>query len=141
MSINHIGIIGVGGVGGYFGGKLCRLQQDDGGASVSFVARGEHLRAIQESGLLLTSEGDGELVCRPSLATDDFRRLPPLDLCLICVKEPDLPAALAGLAPCLRDETILLPLLNGGSSSSSAGMGWFLPPAAKRWGRSWEMTA
>lgn len=112
-TIVKIGIIGVGGVGGYFGGKLCRLQQCDTGASISFVARGEHLRAIQESGLLLSSESDGDLVCRPSLATDDFRRLPPLDLCLICVKEFDLPAALAGLAPFIRDDTILLPLLNG----------------------------
>lgn len=113
VNIKNIGIIGVGGVGGYFGGKLCRLQECDGGASISFVARGDHLRAIQESGLLLTSESDGDLVCRPSLATDDFRRLPPLDLCLICVKEFDLSAALARLAPCIRDETILLPLLNG----------------------------
>lgn len=113
MSIRTIGIIGVGGVGGYFGGKLCRLPKKDNGASISFVARGEHLRVIQESGLLLTSESDGELVCRPSLATDDFRRLPPLDLCLICVKEFDLSDALARLAPVIRDETILLPLLNG----------------------------
>jgi len=113
VNIKNIGIIGVGGVGGYFGGKLCRLQKNDGGASISFVARGEHLRVIQESGLLLTSESDGDLVCRPSLATNDFRRLPPLDLCLICVKEFDLPGALVGLAPFIRDETILLPLLNG----------------------------
>lgn len=113
MNIRTIGIIGVGGVGGYFGGKLCRLPQRDGGASISFMARGEHLRVIQESGLLLTSESDGELVCRPSLATDDFRRLPPLDLVLICVKEFDLSAALAGLAPLIGNKTILLPLLNG----------------------------
>lgn len=113
MNIRNIGIIGVGGVGGYFGGKLCHLPKSDLGARISFLARGEHLRVIQESGLWLTSEGDGELVCRPDLATNDFRRLPPLDLCLICVKEFDLAAALAGLAPLIGDETILLPLLNG----------------------------
>ncbi len=113
VDLKSIGIIGVGGVGGYFGAKLCRLQQINGGATISFLARGEHLRTIQESGLLLTSESDGDFVCHPSLATDDFHRLPPLDLCLICVKEFDLPAALAGLAPLIRDETILLPLLSG----------------------------
>ena len=53
-----IGVIGVGGVGGYFGAKLCRLIPT-GRYHVSFVARGEHLRAIQESGLLLDSESDG----------------------------------------------------------------------------------
>jgi len=59
MNINHIGIIGVGGVGGYFGGKLCHLQKSGSRVSISFVARGGHLRAIQESGLLLSSEKDG----------------------------------------------------------------------------------
>jgi len=111
VSIKNIGVIGVGGVGGYFGGKLC--HQTGSGANICFVARGEHLRAIQQSGLLLSSESDGDLVCRPSLATDDFRRLPPLDLCLICVKEFDLPAVLSQLAPLVGDETVVLPLLNG----------------------------
>ncbi|MBI4327274.1 MAG: 2-dehydropantoate 2-reductase [Chloroflexi bacterium] len=113
MNIKSIGIIGVGGVGGYFGGKLCDLQKNVCGFSISFVARGEHLRAIQESGLLLSSENDGDLVCRPSLATDDFRRLPRLDLCLVCVKEFDLPAVLSRLEPMIAEEAIVLPLLNG----------------------------
>ena len=101
----------MGGVGGYFGGKLCRLQSS--GISISFVARGEHLRAMQESGLLLSSEDDGDLVCKPALATDDFGRLPRLDLCLICVKEFDLSSILSRLEPITCDDTIFLPLLNG----------------------------
>jgi 2-dehydropantoate 2-reductase len=113
MKIKSIGVIGVGGVGGYFGGKLCRLLERGEDLKVCFIARGDHLRAIQESGLQLSTESDGELECRPTLATDDFRRLPPLDLCLVCVKEFDLPGALAGLAPIVGDETIVLPLLNG----------------------------
>src|SRR6266404_2748154 len=113
MNINNIGIIGVGGVGGYIGGKLCHLQKSGSGVSISFVARGEHLGAIQESGLLLSSEKEGDLVCKPSLATDAFRRLPPLDLCLVCVKEFDLPAALSRLEPRIHGESIVLPLLNG----------------------------
>ena len=48
MKISSIAVIGVGGVGGYFGAKLCGLQKADAGVRVSFVARGEHLRAIQE---------------------------------------------------------------------------------------------
>lgn len=118
VNIKNIGIIGVGGVGGYFGGKLCRLQTNGSRVNVSFVARGDHLRAIQKSGLLLSSESDGDFVCRPALATDNFKHLPPLDLCLICVKEFDLPAALAGIASAIHDETIFLPLLNGVDVSS-----------------------
>ena len=113
MQMKNIGIIGVGGVGGFFGGKLCRLQEVDPTIRVSFVARGLHLSAIQASGLLLNTEADGELACRPSLATDDFRRLPPLDLCLVCVKVFDLPAALLELRQVIGDNTVLLPLLNG----------------------------
>lgn len=113
MSIQNIGIVGVGGVGGYFGGKLCGLLKNGAALRVLFVARGAHLRAIQQSGLLLSSETEPELVCKPTLATDDFGQLPQLNLCLLCVKEFDLPAVLQRLAPLCSDETILLPLLNG----------------------------
>ena len=41
-----LAIIGAGGVGGYFGAKLLRA-----GHNVSFVARGEHLHALQTKGL------------------------------------------------------------------------------------------
>jgi 2-dehydropantoate 2-reductase len=113
VTIRNIGVVGVGGVGGYFGGKLCQVPQGSDGLNVSFVARGEHLRVIQARGLLLSSEEDDELVCKPALATDDFRRLPRLDLCLICVKEFDLAAALSRLEPAIGDNTIVLSLLNG----------------------------
>ena len=41
-----IAIVGSGGVGGYFGGKLAKA-----GFDVTFVARGAHLRAMQSGGL------------------------------------------------------------------------------------------
>jgi 2-dehydropantoate 2-reductase len=105
----NIGVVGVGGVGGYFGGKLCQVD----GVHISFVARGEHLAAIQQSGLLLSSETDGECVCKPSQATDDFRKLTLLDLCLVCVKEFDLTDALCRLESKIGNDTVVLPLLNG----------------------------
>lgn len=111
--IESVAVIGVGGVGGYFGGKLCQLRHNDSEFNISFVARGEHLRAIQSSGLLLSSEADGELLCAPTLATDDFERLPPFDVGLLCVKEFDLTAVLTALEPMIGETTILLPLLNG----------------------------
>jgi 2-dehydropantoate 2-reductase len=111
--IKNIGVIGVGGVGGYFGGKLCQLLTSSNDLHISFVARGEHLRVIQESGLLLSSEQDGDLVCKPSLATDDFSVLPSLDLCLLCVKEFDLARVLESLKPLVGTQTVILPLLNG----------------------------
>jgi 2-dehydropantoate 2-reductase len=110
--ICNIAVIGVGGVGGYFGGKLCKLLQETTGCTISFLARGEHLRAIQQDGLVVHSD-DGDIVCRPSLATSDFHELPPPDLCLLCVKEFDLFPVLSRLCPLIRENTVILPLLNG----------------------------
>ena len=111
--MKQIGVIGVGGVGGYFGGKLCQLLHRRNDLAVSFLARGSHLAAIQKAGLLLRSASDGELQCQPSLATDRIEELPPLDLCLLCVKEFDLPGALKKLVPKIGPHTLILPLLNG----------------------------
>ncbi len=107
-----IGVIGVGGVGGYFGGKLCRLAADDN-VQVHFAARGPHLDAIRRNGLLVRTAVEGDWVCRPTSATDDFGALPPLDVCLVCVKGYDLQNAARQLRQCVSGGTALIPLLNG----------------------------
>ena len=107
----NIGIIGVGGVGGYFGGKLCKLSSD-GGGNVYFVARGRHLDEIRKHGLLLSTT-EGNLVCKPTLTTDNFDDLPMLDVCLLCVKSYDLPDALRQLRRKVSRKTLIVPLLNG----------------------------
>src|ERR1700678_4789574 len=49
-----IAVVGTGGVGGYFGGRLAAA-----GNAVTFVARGARLEAIQRSGLTIrSSRGD-----------------------------------------------------------------------------------
>lgn len=107
-----LAVIGVGGVGGYFGGRLCRPLRNQGD-EVFFVARGNHLKEIQRNGLFLSTEDHGDITCRPTLATDDFSALPVLDACLICVKAYDLPAVLAGISQKISENTLVLPLLNG----------------------------
>ena len=42
----RIAIMGSGGLGGYYGGKLARAGED-----VTFIARGAHLEAIRADGL------------------------------------------------------------------------------------------
>lgn len=108
MEVKSIGIIGTGGVGGYFGGKLCLNPA----ANVYFIARGQHLKAIQEKGLILSTEQD-EFICKPALATDRFTDLPVLDLALVCVKSYDLEAVLSQTGCAFSENTILIPLLNG----------------------------
>jgi 2-dehydropantoate 2-reductase len=59
----RIVVFGTGGAGGYFGGRLAAAGED-----VTFIARGEHLRAIRDRGLRIQSP-TGELVIRPAQAT------------------------------------------------------------------------
>ncbi len=109
-----IAVIGTGGVGGFFGGKLVQLMNQKGGSmEVYFVARKGHLKEIQDRGLLLKTQGNPDFLCIPTLATDQISVLPDLDLVLICVKSYDLDAVLDQLTPMINARTTILPLLNG----------------------------
>ena len=111
--IRNIGIIGVGGVGGYFGGKLCRLLDSPCGLNIYFIARGAHLDEIRNKGLYLSIAQEGDFLCTPTLATDNFDDLPVLDVCLLCIKSYDLTGVLDHLRNKIADTTYIIPLLNG----------------------------
>lgn len=100
-------VMGSGGVGGYFGGMLAK-----GNCDVCFVARGEHLQAMQEHGLRIeTSQGDINL---PYVsASEDPRSFGVPDVVLLCVKLWDTEAATRAIAPVLGLGTIVLSLQNG----------------------------
>lgn len=108
----NIAVMGVGGVGGYYGGKLAQMASSESDVKVYFIARNEHLREIQKHGLLLETS-EGTLVCKPSLATDDVSALPMLDLVLMCVKGYDLEDAVQKIKSRVFAATCILPLLNG----------------------------
>jgi 2-dehydropantoate 2-reductase len=79
--------MGTGGVGGYFGGRLA-----EGGEDVTFIARGAHLAAIRDRGLRIES-ARGDVVIKPTAATDDPGQVGPVDIVLFCVKLWDVEAA------------------------------------------------
>jgi 2-dehydropantoate 2-reductase len=113
-TIRNICIFGLGGVGGYFGGRLVHgLSMSGGGQRITFIARGEHLKEIQKSGLVLNTSERGRIVAVPTMATDRVDGLPVPDLVLLCVKSYDLGAAARELAGISDDGTVILPLLNG----------------------------
>lgn len=103
----RIVVIGTGGLGGYFGGLLAKAGHD-----VTFLARGEHLRALQSSGLKVKSvHGDFHL---PVVhASDTLRDEPPADLVLFTVKAYSLDEAAQAMLPVIGPHTAVLPLLNG----------------------------
>ena len=51
-----IAIFGIGGVGGFYGGKLARKYEDSAEDEIFFVARGKHLEKIKTDGLVLITE-------------------------------------------------------------------------------------
>ncbi len=115
MADLNICVIGVGGVGGYFGGKLAHTfpANSDSSVNIFFVARGRHLEAMKRNGLHLKSPEFGSMTCRPTLATERISELPPIDIFMICVKGYDLMDVAASIKDHIRENTIILPLLNG----------------------------
>jgi 2-dehydropantoate 2-reductase len=108
-------VIGVGGVGGYFGGKLAHTfsSQPDSPVNVFFVARGKHLEAIRRNGLILKSPEFGSLTCRPTLAAERTSELTTIDVFLICVKGYDLMNVAVSLRDQIKQNTVILAPLNG----------------------------
>ena len=102
-----IGIIGAGGVGGYFGGKIANAGHD-----TTFFCRGEQLKALQTNGLIVKSlEGDFKI--DKINATDKLGNLANIDLILICVKAFQITEIREELNNILHHESIILPLQNG----------------------------
>jgi len=104
-----IAIVGIGGVGGYIGGKLLKSNEDN---EIIFIARGEQLKTIKEKGLKVLDEAK-EFVAKPQVITDNPEHLGTFDLVIIATKSYDLNNALHLLKNNISDDTVLLPLLNG----------------------------
>ena len=105
-------IAGIGGVGGYFGGLLARSYAGNNDIEIYFIARGAHLNQIKNNGLKVI-KGDIEFIAKPHLATDDPTEIGIADYIIVCTKNYDLDAILNQIAPCIGDNTVILPLLNG----------------------------
>jgi len=108
----RIGIVGIGGVGGYYGGKLALKYGPSREHEIIFIVRGDHLKAIRESGLKLITV-DGEYLARPTLATDQPSEIGKLDLVFFCVKSYGLENAARMLSGNIHKKTVVIPLLNG----------------------------
>lgn len=108
----HIVVFGAGAIGGYFGGRLAQA-----GETVTFIARGDHLRALQSTGLRVDSI-KGDFFVHPVTATDDPTRVEGVDAILLCVKTWQIPGAARLIPPMLGRETFIVPLENGVEASS-----------------------
>ncbi|NKB56222.1 MAG: 2-dehydropantoate 2-reductase [Alphaproteobacteria bacterium] len=100
-------IMGAGGVGGYYGAQLAQA-----GNEVTFVARGDHLAAMQTNGLTI-HDRDGDFTLNPVSATDDVSSIGPVDAVLMCVKLYDTETAAMQIKPLLGPDSIVVTLQNG----------------------------
>ncbi|MDD3722209.1 MAG: 2-dehydropantoate 2-reductase [Lutibacter sp.] len=103
----NIVIYGTGGVGGYFGARMAQA-----GNTVTFIARGKHLEAIQQKGLQLKSL-KGDYLVFPANATSNILEVSDIDLILVSVKTWQLEAATKEIKKVLNEKTMVISLLNG----------------------------
>lgn len=100
-------IIGTGGTGGAVGGFLAAA-----GFDVTFIARGAHLAAMRQKGLVVKSGIKGEFcIQNPKACTaEDYHDTP--DVAFVCVKGYSLDDAAALLSRCADEKTVIIPILN-----------------------------
>ncbi len=100
-------IIGSGGVGGYFGAKLVRA-----GFDVTFVARGEQLKAMLDKGLTVKSIL-GDFKVDKLKVTEKITEIESPDLVILGVKAWQIKEIRDDLNRILHPDSIILPLQNG----------------------------
>ena len=99
-------VLGAGGIGGYFGGRLA-----ESGADVTFLLREGRRRLLEERGLRIESPfGDAVLTVK-SITAGEVK--PVYDAVLLTCKAYDLDAAVSAIAPALAPKGFVLPFLNG----------------------------
>ncbi|UOQ52383.1 ketopantoate reductase family protein [Hymenobacter cellulosivorans] len=109
----ELAVVGLGGVGGYFGFKLAQHYAASAAARVTFVARGATFAAVQARGLMLLSPEHPDAVAHPARVVETVAELGAVDLLLLCVKEYDLEALCRQLQTALPTGAVILPLMNG----------------------------
>ncbi len=101
-------VMGSGGVGGLYGGRLANA-----GCDVTFVARGAHLAAMRAQGLQIENETLGNTLIQPVQVTDDPLTVATPDLIIFAVKLWDTEAVAKSLKPIVGPDTAVLSLQNG----------------------------
>jgi len=101
-------VLGAGGTGGYFGGRLAQA-----GVDVTFLVRPARAAQLDADGLVIRSPlGDAQLTVR-HLTAEQLSATAPFDVILLSCKAYDLKSSLDAIAPAMGEHTTLLPILNG----------------------------
>lgn len=113
MNKKNIVIIGLGGVGGYFGFKINQANEKNKQHTIAFVARGKTYDTVKENGLTLLSPEHPISKTNPDAIHQTVFDISKPDLVFICVKEYDLKNVCTQLSKVITKNTILIPMMNG----------------------------
>ncbi len=110
QALNRVCIVGAGAIGGWLGAALARAA-----CTVSVLARGQTLAALQQGGLQLQSgpADNPTTESHPVRASADAAELGPQDLVVIAVKAPSMNGVVGQIAPLLGPHTCVLTAMNG----------------------------
>lgn len=107
----RIGVLGIGGTGGFFGGKLARYYKNSDNVKVVFIARNETKRIIVENGLKVESI-EGDFTIEPDLVTDNTDEIGFLDILFVCVKSYSLEEAILKYRTNLANGGVVITIQN-----------------------------
>ncbi len=108
----RIAVLGIGGVGGFFGGCLAAHFAGSDEVEIIFIARGANRSAIDARGLEVMTTADA-FCAHPFLVSEDPVEIGVVDLLIISTKAYSLEESISAFANCIGPNTSVLPLLNG----------------------------
>src|SRR5512141_1317049 len=110
-----VAVMAAGGLGSYYGALLA-----NSGHEVTFIARGAHLKAIRENGLVVKSI-HGDMTVRPARATDNPAEVGPVDWVLFSVKTYDTQTAAEQMRSMVGPDTTVVTFQNGVEAHEQIG--------------------
>ena len=103
----RIAVVGVGAVGGYFGGRLAQA-----GLDIVFLARGNTLASLRAEGLRIQSLVGDFAIESPNVAGDPAE-IGHCDVVLVAVKAYQVQEIAPSLGPLVGADTVVIPMQNG----------------------------
>jgi len=99
-------VLGAGGIGGYFGGRLA-----EAGVDTTFLVRPKRREQIAKDGLVIESPNGNARLAAKTVVAEELK--PGYDLVLFTCKAYDLDSAMDAIAPAMSKGCAVLPMLNG----------------------------
>lgn len=99
-------ILGAGGIGGLFGGRLAQA-----GVDVTFLVREKRKGQLQRDGLRVESQFGDFTIPVKAKTQDEIR--PEYNVVILTCKAYDLPSAIESIRPAMAGKAAVLPFLNG----------------------------